>query len=87
MGDKQEHDAANEADRSPPLFAVLETVARTEMQRIIENQPRRLEANAMLYPIGAVLVFIPFKLRREAAKLYIHYCTYNSCLNQLHAKN
>ncbi len=52
---QQQHDTMYQPYRLPTLFTVLDPVLPADVERVIEYKPRRLEADAMLLPVDAIL--------------------------------
>nr|WP_017965043.1 hypothetical protein [Rhizobium leguminosarum] len=61
-GDQYSH-KTHGADRQPSLFAVMGRVWNEKILRIIPDQARRLEGDAMLGLVDSVFLVVPLKPR------------------------
>ena len=80
MGNEQQNDSVNHADRLPTLLAINNPILDAERQGVLKNRHGCLKADLMLKEVSAVLLLIPFKSHSMEiiSRLYIHYCTYRS---------
>jgi hypothetical protein len=59
MGHLQQHSVAHHSYGLPPALAGFCAILSSNMQRVVENELRQLEAYAVLAPIQPVLSLIP----------------------------
>jgi len=58
--DNQQDRRLRGADGVPPLFALLDAVFDEQQERIVEDPHVGFKSNAVLLPISAVLLLVPF---------------------------
>src|SRR5271166_4959509 len=71
------HDSRDRSERLPTFFTFNHTILNAERIRIVENEPRCLQADLVLRKITSVLAFVPFKGHLPVQPIsYLQYSTY-----------
>lgn len=71
MSDQEQQHSADQTHGLPALLPVNNPLQTTDVQRIIEDQTGKFEADLVLCPVALVLVAVSFNPHRTAP-----YCLY-----------